>query len=648
MKSAYSNQWLQTFFDEQLPSPKEVAEKLLKHSFEIEEVRKVGDDTVYELDILPNRSVDCLAHYGIAKEISAIFSLPLKKQYPQEQYVYKETAEYIHTEKCDRYTILKAENITLSETPEEIQKHLESIGQRCIHPIVDLSNYLLFDIGQPIHTFDARKVSGQFSVRKAKTNEQLVLLGGETVTLHEDDVVITDACNDKPIALAGVKGGEETKVDEDTKDIYIEIATFDSVSVRRVMRRTGYVSDAALRFSQGIPPIMIGYAAQRVVEVFGAHSSITNSFDHRRVSLPKQHKISISVPEINNLLGTTYTQKEVANTLDRLGFPYRYLDQQKQYAMTIPVERPDIQDEHDVIEEVGRVLGYDTVPSILPASGILQALRKWIRNEILPRDEEIFTKRLAVVRTLQSIGFSEVMTSSFCAKGEVCVAYPVAKDKGCLRSSLRPGIEKALDKNAYNGELLGLGAIQIAEIGSVFTKEGEKVHLALGVRETAGRTKVNTKTIEKMVRKVLHMPGGFENGVWEVALEKVKTPDPDNSTLWKVGLHEARARNPDSTMPSSSTVQYVPPSKYPFVLRDVAVFMPDGVDIAETEALLQKNGGKYLQKINLFDSFEKDGKQSHAFRLVFQSNKKTLDDEEVNKQMDSIYKALQQSRYEVR
>lgn len=630
MKSAYSHQWLQTFFDEKLPMPEEVAEKLLKHSFEVEGVRTVGDDTIYELDILPDRSVDCLAHYGIAKEIAAIFSLPLKKQYFQEQYTYKNTAEYIHTERCDRYTILKAEDVTLSETPVEIQKHLESIGQRCIHPIVDLSNYILFDIGQPIHTFDARKVSGRFGVRQAKTGEQLVLLGGETVTLQDTDVVITDASNDKPIALAGVKGGEETKVDENTKDIYIEIATFDSVSVRRTMRRTGYISDAALRFSQGIPPIMIGYAAQRAAEVFGAYISVTNSFDHRRAALSGQHKISIAVPEVNNLLGTAYTKKEVTSALDRLGFSYKYLDQQKQYAMTVPVERPDIQDEHDIIEEVGRLLGYDTVPSISPVSGGLKALWRRIRNEILPHDEEIFTKRLAVVRTLQSIGFSEVMTSSFCAKGEVCVAYPVAKDKGCLRSSLRPGIEKALAQNAYNGELLGLGTIQIAEIGSVFTKKGEEVHLALGVQETAGRAKADISAIEKMIRQALHIPGGFENGIWEASLKEVQ-------------VHTS-----ERVMTGSGAVRYIPPSKYPFVLRDVAVFVPNGVGVPETEVLLQKNGGKYLQRINLFDSFEKDGRQSHAFRLVFQSDEKTLDDETVNKQMDAIYEVLQQNGYEVR
>ena len=630
MKSIYSHQWLQTFFDEQLPAPEEVAEKLLKHSFEVEEVRATGSgDTVYELDILPDRSVDCLAHYGIAKEIAAICALPLKKRYFQEQFSCNSTAEYIHTEKCDRYMVLKVENITLTETPAEIRKHLEAVGQRCINPIVDMSNYILFDIGQPIHAFDTQKTSGQFGVRQARKEETVVLLGGEEVVLQESDVVITDAVSDRSIALAGVKGGEETKVDEDTKEVYIEIASFDSVSIRRTMRRTGYISDAALRFSQGLPPVVIGYAAQRVAEVFGKYGSIIDSFDHQRVALPKQQETSMAVAEVNTLLGTTYTQKEITGTLDRLGFSHKYLDPQKRFTITVPVERPDIQDESDVIEEIGRILGYDTVPSTAPTSDGLRSVWMHIRD-ILSKNEGVYRKRFLVLRALQKIGFSEVMTSSFCAKDTVCVAYPVAKDKGCLRSSLRPGIEKALEQNAYNGELLGLDTVQIAEVGSVFTEKGEKVHLALGVRETLGRKKANISAIENKVRQVVSMPGTFENGVWEAALEEVQ-------------VHEH-----DTTIPSIGMVQYIPPSKYPCILRDVAVFVPNGVSAEKTETLLQESGGDYLQKINLFDSFEKNGRQSYAFRLIFQSDDKTLDDEAVNKQMDTVYKALKQDGYVVR
>ena len=630
MKGVYSHQWLQSFFDKPLPSPEAVSEGLLKHSFEIEEVRSVeGGDTVYELDILPNRSADCLAHYGIAKEIAAIFSLPLKRRYFQEQFSFGGTAEYIQTEKCDRYTILKVTDIALAETPAEIQKYLEAVGQRCIHPIVDLSNYILFDIGQPIHAFDARKVSGQFGVRQAKADEQLVILGGEEITLREDDVVITDADTDRAIALAGVKGGEETGVDEDTKEVYIEIASFNNVSVRRTMRRTGLISDAALRFSQGFPPELINYTAHRVAELFGQHGSVVDAFDDQRVPPKKQEETKVSIAEVNTLLGTAYTQDEVTGVLDRLGFAY-HRDSQEQFVISIPAERPDVRDEYDMVEEVGRILGYDSVPSVPPAGGKLHSLFARARSRLASTNADVLAKRIAVLQALQGIGFSEVMTSSFRAKDAVCVARPVAKDKGCLRSSLRPGIEKALEQNAYNGELLGLDTVRVAEIGNVFTKKEENTHLALGARETLGRGKADTAAIEKEVKQVLDITGGFEDGVWEVPLEAVQV------------------RHPAGKTPSIREVRYVSPSKYPFVLRDVAVFVPEGADAKKTETLLRKSGGEYLQQVNVFDAFEKDGRQSYAFRLVFQSNTETLDDAAVNKQMDSVYKALEQGGYEVR
>ena len=164
----------------------------------------------------------------------------------------------------------------------------------------------------------------------------------------------------------------------------------------------------------------------------------------------------------------------------------------------------------------------------------------------------------------------------------------------------------------------------------MFTKSGEKAYLALGVRETLGRKKIDTADIEKEVQRVLTISGGFENGVWEVPLEEVRVHTSKNNTTSIKGKH------------------YTPPSKYPFVLRDVAVFVPEGSDESKTEKLLWDNGGEYLRQINIFDSFKKDGKQSYAFRMVFQSDTKTLDDTTVNEQMDVAYKALQQGGYEVR
>ena len=532
------------------------------------------------------------------------------------------------------------ENFSLRETPPEIRKFLESVGQQCINPAVDLSNYLLFEIGQPIHVFDARKVSGTFSVRKARSGEELTLLGdGDTgITLHEEDIVITD--NDRAVALAGIKGGEETGADADTTDMYIEIASFDDICIRRTMRRTGLVSQAALRFSQGFPPEMIDYTAHRVAEVFGAYGSVVDSLDHKRVSMKEPRTATLSVSGVAALIGTAYTKEQITGALDRFGFSYESDNIEEVFVVFIPPERPDISEENDLIEEIGRLLGYDAVPSADPSisaekklapSSPWSHIKRLFKHLIPPGDDAMYRKHMSVLGALQCIGFSEIMTSSFHQKGDVCVAYPVAKDKGCLRTNLSKGMKIALEQNAYNGELLGLDAVRVMEIGSVFTEEGEKVHLALGVRETLGRSKVDYAAIERQVREVLEIPDGFKDGVWEVPLADISV----------------RLAN-DSSVPVAGRVQYTAPSKYPFVLRDVAVFVPKGTTTKQAEKMLRDTGGAHLRQVSLFDSFEKEGRVSYAFRMVFQSDTETLDDTAVNRQMNKVYSTLREAGYEIR
>ena len=766
MKGIYSHAWLQTFFDEPLPEKGAIQNGLMRHAFEVEKVFEQNGDTIYELDILPNRANDCLAHYGIAKELAAIFSLKLNKKYFTEKHTFEKKAEYIQTEKCDRYTIIKIENIQQKETPKEMQEKLEAIGQRCINPIVDRANYLLFDIGQPIHAFDAKKVSGDFSVRQAKEGETLIILGGETITLKEADIVIADkGNNDKAIALAGIKGGEETEVDENTTDIYLETATFDGQTIRNTMRRTGKVADAALRFSQNFPAELIDYTANRAKEMLETMGTVTESFDCSKTKQVRQRKTGIAVSELNTFLGTSYSKEEVEKTLERLSLEYEYIeprerflevakkqegkpytwgasvtkdapdtfdcssfvcycgaqagvslprvsinqylstkktkepkpgdllftvskdkslkqrtesifeagcpttpgkteqgishvlillddehtieaegkggenkvvikkldkeriiystsiwDGEKRFVVTIPPERSDLQNTYDLIEEIARIQGYDQVPAIEPS-----------KEKQQPTEEKL-AKQLAALNSLTALGFSEIITRHFHKKGEVSVAYPVAKDKGYLRKDLKTGMEEALTKNAYNGELLGLEDIRLVEVGAVFTKEGEQTNIALGLQETLGRKKAEKKEIEKMIQKEIGIEGGFdEEGVWEVPLNAMQADSRGYVFAPEIGA-----------------VQYTPPSKYPCLLRDIAVFIPNNETAEQTEALIQANGGEHLKNINLFDIFTKDGKTSYAFRLVFQSDEKTLDDTAINNQMETMYQAVQEKGYKVR
>ena len=764
MKGVFSHEWLQSFFDTPLPSPPEVCGGLMRHAFEVEGVTERGGDTVYELDILPDRSGDCLAHYGIAKEVAAIFSLPMRTRYFEETFAFAREEAYIRTERCDRYAVLKVEGVAAGDIPGEIRRRLEVIGQRSVSPIVDLSNYILFDIGQPVHMFDARKVSGAFGVRQAAAGESLVLLGGETVSLLPDDIVITDG--DTPVALAGIMGGESTKVDERTEDVYVEIASFHGATVRRTARRLNCVSDASLRFSQGIPPEYMDYTARYVAEVCGRYGTVTDSSDCMRTRPRRRRMTGVSVREVNAVLGTAYTEDDIRGALSRLLLPYEYADPkvrfsevlraqlgkpyvwgasvtrdapdsfdcsslvswaaaragksvprmsvnqclsserveeplpgdliftasddpaipchtervyeegfpvspgvlpegvnhvavltdagtvieaegatganavtekpydpartryvgrlwdgERRFIVTVPVERPDIAHGSDVIEEVGRILGYDTVPD---------GRTETAAGAESPVNPDL-AKRLHIAEHLRALGFSEVMTHSFSGRGEVCVMHPVARDRGCLRVNLRGGLEDALTANAYNGELLGLPDVRIFEIGSVFTKNGEAVHLGIGMKETLGRPKADRERAAREIREALPLPGGFDGAVWEVPLDEIPVTPAEYAVP-----------------PVAAIGRYVPPSKYPFVLRDISVFVPDGMTAARTEDAIRRHAGEYLRRVNMFDTFSKDGRMSYAFRLVFQSDTETLGDAAVTAWTDALCAALEKEGFVVR
>ena len=763
MKGLYSHKWLQSFFNDFQVTPKEVEEKLLLHSFEVESVREQKGDTIYELDILPNRASDCLCHYGIAKELSAIFSLPLKQKYFQKEFNFTSKDDNcIQTDMCDRYSIIKIENCTLKETPDYIRQCLESVGHDLIFPIVDITNYLMLLIGQPMHAFDARKVSGKFGVRGANELEPLVLLGDREVRMKSDDIVITDRDNDTAIALAGVKGGKYSGIYEDTKDFYLEIASFNGASVRNTMRKFNEVSDAANIFSQGVSAETVGYSAHTAVELFSQFGTVSSSIDAQRTKLSKPRFTGVSLGEIERRLGKRVDEKSVRSVFERFGWKHSYrdpvpvflehareqlgkpyhfgssvlrdgtdrfdcsslvcwcashsglsiprisinqalmstkvdkpqpgdlifsvndksrssvkteskfesgfpvspgkiskgvshvsiaignnrqieaigrgvnkvvestidnstvthigriFDGQKRFIVEVPVERRDISYSVDLIEEIARLLGYDTIRDTVPE----KTAPAVISTE--------FSKRLRILTALQKIGFSEIITYTFRNKGSVCVEHPVATDKGCLRENLRDGVISSLKENAYKGEILGLEQIRVMEIGNVFTKEGEKTSLAIGVTSTEGRGAVKYAEIEKQIREVLSLPGGFDEGVWEVDLDDVSIPKQSDEMVF-------------IERPKNSV--YVHPSKFPFVLRDVSAFAPEGKSLAMFQKDISEAQLSHLVRINVLDEFVKDGKTSYAVRMVFQSHDETLTDDTVNAEMEKLYTHLKECGY---
>ncbi len=611
-----SKKWLEKFFDQPLPSTQEVSDALTFHVFEIDGVEKVGEDEVFDIKVTANRGHDCLSHRGIAKELSAILKLPLKNdpfmsRMPEQDRAAvpqnrsdglaqaSSTVEVaLETPLCKRYIAAHIKGVKVAPSPKWLQERLEAIGQRPINNVVDATNFVMFNTGQPLHAFDAGKlatINGKYSieVRPAKRGEKMLALDGKEYSLTESMLVITDAnasSGTEVIGLAGVKGGMPSGITTDTVDIIVESANFDGVTTRRTASALKLRTDASARFEQVISPELCAHGIAGMLEFVqhvtgGELVSMVDVYPDPQ----RQTYVSVSVEQINQVLGTKLTGADIADVFQRLQFAYK--EQSGIFEVQPPLERLDITIAEDLIEEVGRIVGYDKVPTVeLPSFSKQPEINPTFYAAEKAREE------------LMSQGYSEVFTSVFVEKGERTVLNKVDGVKPYLRTDLKTGLIEAWGKNRPNIDLLGLKGIKIFEIGTVWTNGKEEIHVA----------KINEK-------------GEFTE-------EQLK---PISATSYE-------------NYPLSTAVQYKPFSRYPYIVRDVAAWVPSGTEPVEVLNLIQKEAGELCAKISLFDRFQKGDKTSLAFRLIFQSFDKTLEDTEANAAMEKVYAALKGKGFEIR
>ncbi|MBI2030099.1 hypothetical protein HYT05_00590, partial [Candidatus Kaiserbacteria bacterium] len=407
---------------------------------------------------------------------------------------------------------------------------------------------------------------------------------------NESMLVIADAYADTAIGIAGVKGGTPASISDATTDIIIESANFDGVSVRKTAQALKLRTDASARFEQGISPDLTAYGMRAVVDLIlelggGEVVGYVDSYPTPRTNTP----VSVSLSKINKVLGLELTPADVSDVFTRLGFAFTEND--SVFAVTPPFERLDILIPEDLIEEVGRIIGYDKVPAIqLPAfSGA---------NEVNPN----FYAAEKVREELMSQGYSEVFTSVFAEKGERVVANKVDGVRPYMRTTLVDGLTEALKKNIPNKDLLGLKEIKLFEVGTVW-KDGKEIQMIGTVTEK-----------DKATEKPL----------------------------------EAVDANAYENLPISEATRYAPYSRQPYIIRDIAMWTPAGTDPSSVMDLIRTEAGELLQRIALFDTFTKADKTSLAFRLIFQSFEKTLTDEEVNQIMQKVSTALTTKGFEIR
>ena len=675
MKISYN--WLQQYFEKPLPKAHDLAELINAHVFEVESIEKFGGnggagakaDTVFDIKVLPDRAHYALCHKGISREVKAITGLEMKPVVTitatDAVTIDKNTTAVqvkVDDKKlCRRYMARRINDIKITDSPAWLREKLEAIGARSINMIVDATNYVMFDIGQPLHAFDADKVKGAISVRLAKKVEKIELLPervlvdgtwvekARSLELGETDLVIAD--DEGPIAIAGVKGGKRAEISATTKDIILESANFNPVSVRRTSTRLNVRNDSSKRFENEIIPELAEQAMEQVTALICSLSAAAKAGKTTDVfSMPtKPWNVSVSPDLISSKLGASVSADRFKEVLKR--YDCAVADAKSptgSFTITPPLDRLDLKIPEDFVDETARVNGYESLSAVLPPM-----LPPEMARSI--SDDAGFYWSEKVKNILINLGFSETLLYSLVPKGFYEITYPLASDKSALRESIVSKIRESLAMNALNAGLLGADTIKIFEIGKVFPKTGEKTVLTMGVAQVKK---------EKGVTAMTHLATAIEFIKKELGVAELPRATKDSLDIVEidfdklVSLLKEKSAKPVSitdldfqALPRNQ--RYHPFSLYPFITRDIAVFVPetiigDGVWKAIKEGVQEAGAEDLLVRDSLFDVFKKGDKVSYAYRLVFQSYKKTLTDDEVNKIMEMVYTEVKEKGWEVR
>jgi phenylalanyl-tRNA synthetase beta chain len=590
-----SRNWLNNFFDAELPPAEALADALTFHAFEIDGIDEVAGDHILDVKVTPNRGHDCLSHRGIAKELSAILNIPLTKDsFKLDFDISKQTDKVTVTiedpKLCRRYIAGYIRNVKVGPSPEWLKTSLEAIGQRSINNVVDATNWVMFNTGQPLHAFDAKRLGSlDIGVRAARQGEELEALDKKIYKLNPSLLVIT--AEDRPVGIAGIKGGEADRIDESTTDIVLESATFDGVTIRRGAQQLKLRTDASSRFEQVLSPELCAYGMRQVVKlILDIAGGECDGFVDVYPEPQQQAYAAVTVEKINRVLGTALTGADVADAFVRLGFAYK--EQDGVFEVHVPPERLDLVIAEDLIEEVARIVGYDKIPATpLPAPQKSPEINKNFYAGELAREDWI------------NKGYSEVFTSVFADRGERVVLNKVDGVRPYLRDSLVPGLTDALAKNKPNKDLLGLKEVKLFEIGTVW-KGGKEVVMLGTVSEKEKAT--------EMLLVGPESPEGYDD------------------------------------LPLSQTERYQGFSKYPYIVRDIALWVPADTSAEAVMENIKAEAGPLCAAVRLFDTFSKEGRVSLAFRLVFQSFEKTLTEAEANEAMSKVSEKLKAQGFEIR
>ena len=627
-------------------------------------------DTLWEIGVTPNRG-DCMSHLGIARELSNYFNLTLK----ENSQTLKSNIENVikvnsgKIKACNSYQSIEIENFTLSDSNLNIRYRLSSIGVRVINNVVDYTNYVLHDIGQPLHAFDRDKLFGTISVRFAKDNENLKTLDEQERKLTSEDLIITD--NDKPIALAGVMGGYDTEVTDTTTNLLIESAYFDKVSIMKTSRRLNLISDASIRFERGIDFNLQKQGLQRFVNLFENDQEINYSsiIDSSKNGI-SYDSISFDKNEIEQILGVELDDNFIRNTLIKLQIESEVSD--KKIKFKSPSWRYDLERPIDLIEELAKHYGFNNFESTLPIGNNLNSTGDY------------WDKRIYLSEKLSSTNFYEIQTLSFTdslsnelftpEKKSVSVINPIDQTQENLRTNL---LTSLINTYKFNLESNGKSH-RYYEINNVYDDSKHKKfkmipnqEYSLGllipenetVEDRKGKTKTNNiNTLANVIKNLfpsselehLTRPGFHKNYSYLIKL--------DNKILGFMGklsykiqseleLHDslyiAQINTENFNFDQLKAFTYKPLSAYPFIKFDLSFSVPNDFQASDLINCIESILSDNENNISIFDNFTNEKTRNLGIRIVTRSYEKTYTETESTEILEMIVKEAE-SKFKIK
>ena len=635
-------------------------------------------DTIFDLDVTPNRP-DCLCLMGIAREVAALTGeevhLPEIDYQEEEQSIDSLiSVDITAPELCPRYCASLVTGITISSSPVWLQQRLRSYGMRPINNVVDITNYVMLEYGQPLHAFDYHKLGGhKIIVRRAKNGETITSLDEEGRTLNNDILVIAD--KEKPVAIAGIMGGLGSEVSDETTAILLESANFDHATIRRGARHFQLTSEASLRFEKRLSRELPLVALKRATRLFHelAHGKVAKGVVDVYPGKVKPEGILISAEEVKRLSGLDVNIDEIVRVLTSLGFECRQTSVPSQALIFGPYWRSDINCAADLVEEVIRIIGYDKIPATMLSATL---------PEREPRPRLELRKKIRGI--MVGLGFQEVLTYSLTSLEKLRklaielepealkVANPMTREQEYLRPNLRAGLIVALAQN----QKVEPGGIRLFEIGKVFLPKGDELPQEkemLCAMLSGAKSDLSWKgekgefdffDAKGMAENLLRglgliaefKPGSDQNlspaesaeiisegdriGVLGILHPKMTQAFELDGVVYLIEIDVEKL-----LIMSSGQKRYIPIYRFPAVSRDIALIVDEQTSYQQVESIIRSF--PLVTEVTLFDFYTGEqipqGKKSFAIRVVYQSPDHTLTDEEVNQiQQDMLDKLNQE------